>query len=140
MADREVVVRRLRELDRRLGELRRLRATGNAEAYRHELPLQAQVERHLQSALQAVIDVASHLAAQESARTPEDYGDTFVVLADEGLITASLGERLRRAAGMRNVLVHGYAEIDHDIVWESLDQLEDLREFAAAVVAHLEIS
>jgi uncharacterized protein YutE (UPF0331/DUF86 family) len=34
---------------------------------------------------------------------------------------------------MRNILVHGYLEVDDDIVWASLSDLDDLRDFAATV-------
>ncbi len=42
-------------------------------------------------------------------------------------------EGLSAAAGMRNVLVHVYLEVDDDKVWDALGHLDDLREFAAAV-------
>jgi uncharacterized protein YutE (UPF0331/DUF86 family) len=38
-------------------------------------------------------------------------------------------------ASGRNLLVHGYAEIDDLQVWHSLERLDDLRAFAAAAVA-----
>lgn len=41
---------------------------------------------------------------------------------------------LSAAAGMRNVLVHAYLEVDDDEVWNALGHLDDLREFAVAVV------
>ena len=67
----------------------------------------------------------------------EDYGDTFEVLAREGVLAADLASRLRAAAGLRNVLVHGYADLDHDAVWASLERLGALRDFAAAIVAYV---
>lgn len=137
MVDAEIVNRRLRELDRRLGELARLHQGATARAYAEDLALQAQVERHLQLAIQAAIDLAAHIAAQDSAETPEDYGDTFPVVARLGVIDDALADRLRLAAGMRNVLVHGYAEIDHAIVWASLDDLDDLRALATGVAGYL---
>jgi uncharacterized protein YutE (UPF0331/DUF86 family) len=42
-----------------------------------------------------------------------------------------LAARLADAAGMRNVLVHGYLDIDDEAVWGALEHLDDLREFAA---------
>lgn len=124
-------MRRLRELDLRLGALDTLRRDTIEARYRSELAVRAQVERHLQLAVQAVIDVAVHIVAEDVAGVPEDYGSAFMLLADEGLIDRSLAQRLRKAAGLRNVLVHGYVDVDPGIVWRSLDDLDDLREFAA---------
>lgn len=41
-----------------------------------------------------------------------------------------LGDRLARAAGQRNVLVHMYLDLDDREVFASLGRLDDLREFA----------
>jgi uncharacterized protein YutE (UPF0331/DUF86 family) len=43
-----------------------------------------------------------------------------------------LAERLAAATGMRNILVHGYLDVDDDAVWSALAKLDDLRDFAAA--------
>lgn len=42
-----------------------------------------------------------------------------------------LAERLAEAVGMRNILVHGYLEVDDEAVWDALERLDDLRAFAA---------
>lgn len=135
MVDPETVSRRLRELDRRLGLLRGIRGLGRA-AFLADEGLQAQAERHLQLAIQSVIDVALHIVAEDAAATPEDYGSTFVILADElRVLDVDLAARLRSAAGLRNLLVHGYLDIDPGQVWSHLEQLDDLEAFASAVQA-----
>jgi uncharacterized protein YutE (UPF0331/DUF86 family) len=40
--------------------------------------------------------------------------------------------RLGDAAGLRNLLVHDYGDIDHARLWDSLGELDDLRSFATA--------
>jgi uncharacterized protein YutE (UPF0331/DUF86 family) len=45
---------------------------------------------------------------------------------------ADLAGRLGEASGQRNLLVHGYADIDDAQIWSSLARLDDLRAFAAA--------
>lgn len=44
-----------------------------------------------------------------------------------------LPDRLRRAVGFRNVLVHDYVEVDDGIVIDRLGNLVDLDDFVAAV-------
>ena len=46
-------------------------------------------------------------------RAPDTYAESFTLAAEIGLITRELGAALAPSAGMRNVLVHGYLEIDH---------------------------
>ncbi|QBI19722.1 DUF86 domain-containing protein [Egibacter rhizosphaerae] len=137
MVDPEVVTRRLRELDRRLAQLERLREHGR-DTYVADEAVQAQGERHLQVAIQCAIDVALHVAAERSAATPEDYADAFRVLGEAGVIDRVLAGRLAEAAGLRNVLVHAYLTVDPERVWEHLGGLQDLRELASAILVLLE--
>jgi uncharacterized protein YutE (UPF0331/DUF86 family) len=39
--------------------------------------------------------------------------------------------RLGNAAGLRNLLVHDYGDIDHARLWDTLGELDDLRSFAS---------
>ncbi len=90
MVDIDFITRRLRDLDRRVGLLRRLAGQHDVDRYRHEVALQAQVERHLQIAIQLVIDVAAHIIADDTGHVPEDYSDTFTLLAAEKIIADDL--------------------------------------------------
>ncbi|MGI9120402.1 MAG: type VII toxin-antitoxin system HepT family RNase toxin [Acidimicrobiales bacterium] len=136
MVEAETVRRRLREIDRRVSILEALRAEGR-EPFLADIGRQAQAERHLQLAIQSAIDVALHVVAEDSAATPETYGSTFSLLADQGWLTSELANQLRRATGLRNVLVHGYLEVDPSLVWEHLEHLSDLRDFARSVDVRL---
>ena len=76
--------------------------------------------------------------SEDSAWTPEDYGSTFTLLAQMGVIDRQLAERLKRAAGLRNVIVHGYVDVDVDLLWEGLARAGDLEELAVAANRYLE--
>ncbi len=54
-----------------------------------------------------------------------------IQLAIQVCIDIGLADRLADAASMRNVLVHGYLEVDDEAVWQALEHLDDLRQFAA---------
>lgn len=137
LVDPEVVGRRLREIGRRVSALRELRRQ-TPEAFVRDLALQAQAERHLQLALQSTIDIALHIVAEDTDRTPEDYGSVFLLLAEQHIIPADLADRLRLATGLRNLLVHAYLDIDPTRVWAHLERLDDLETFAVAAQDHLD--
>jgi uncharacterized protein YutE (UPF0331/DUF86 family) len=63
---------------------------------------------------------------------PDDYRGVFAALQEPLGLAPELVEGLSAAAGMRNVLVHAYLDVD-DRVWDALGHLDDLREFATAV-------
>jgi len=137
LVDAEVVGRRLREIGRRLAALRDVRSNGES-TFLTDLALQAQAERHLQLALQCAIDIALHILADDTDRTPDDYGTAFRELGALGVLESDLADRLRLAAGLRNVLVHAYLEVDPARIWMHLSRLGDLEDYARAVDAYLQ--
>ncbi len=131
MVDLESVDRRLQRLGELLAVLEDIRAEGE-QVYLAGRQTRLAAERALQLAVQACIDVAAHLVAELGLRTPDTYREAFLGLAHEGLVHEDLAQRLGDAAGMRNILVHEYLEIDPRQVWRALERLDDLRAFADA--------
>ncbi|HEY2717319.1 MAG TPA: DUF86 domain-containing protein [Solirubrobacterales bacterium] len=135
MVDRPKVESRLERLRLLLDELEQIRAAGR-EAYDAELRQRLATQRALQLAIQACIDIAGHLLADSGEPIPPNYRALFPALTEQGLDSA-LAERLATAAGLRDILVHDYLDIDEDVVWGSLEHLDDLRGFAAFAEARL---
>jgi uncharacterized protein YutE (UPF0331/DUF86 family) len=67
---------------------------------------------HLWQAVQVVIDLAVSTCVRLGLGSPPTYGDAFRQLAEAGIIADDLAERLGRAAGFRNLVVHGYGRLD----------------------------
>lgn len=136
MVDPERIERRLREIDARLGALRSLKRH-ERESFLSDESLQTQAERHLQIAIQAAIDIAVHILAEDSSRSPEDYGSAFVELARIGVIDTALADDLKLATGLRNILVHAYLDVDPGRLWDHLDSVDHLEDYAAAIGRYL---
>lgn len=124
------------ELYERLARLKAL-AEHDREAFDENPLLRDLVERNLEIALQAAIDMGARILRRESAPTPATYSEVFVRLAELGVISQQLGTQLAKAAGMRNVLVHEYLEVDWDIIFARLQNVSDLQAFASAIERHL---
>lgn len=122
---REVLARKLDALERYLDDLERHRGTSPEQL--REDPYR--VERLLELVIQVAVDILAHELAERDV-TPESYRDTFRRAARSDLLPDGLAERLADAAGLRNVLVHLYDEIDYEIVASSVDRaLDDLDAF-----------
>lgn len=107
----------------------------NTDEFLDDADAVAATERRLQVAIQASIDVAAHVSAASAWPVAEGYAATFRVLGQRGVLDEPLAERLALAAGLRNLLVHDYLEIDPARLHASLDaDLADLRAFVRAVV------
>ena len=55
------------------------------------------------------------------------------ILAADAVIPGPLGARLAQAVRLRNILVHGYLDIDHGRLFDELDWIESTETFAAAI-------
>lgn len=129
MVDSEAIAARLERLSELLRQLEEIRSAG-PDAYRRDFRTRLAADHAIQLAVQVCIDVGAHLVAELGLETPADYRGIFGSLRAKGLDDA-LADRMGDATGMRNVLVHGYLEVDDEAVWAALDRLDDLREFAA---------
>lgn len=62
-------------------------------------------------AVEGAIDLCNHVISKNGFRTPEDYADTFRVMAEHGAFDATFADALIRMARFRNRLVHIYWDI-----------------------------
>ncbi len=96
------------------------------------------VERTLQLAIQAALDVASHIVSDDRLGEPASNRELFDLLARGGYIDARQVAALRDMAGFRNVLVHAYTAADPAVLKDVLaHRLGDLAAFCVAIRARL---
>ncbi len=67
---------------------------------------------HLWQAVQVVIDLAVSTCVRLGVGSPPTYADAFRRLADAQVLPQDLADRLARAAGFRNLVVHAYGRLD----------------------------
>jgi uncharacterized protein YutE (UPF0331/DUF86 family) len=80
------------------------------------------------------LDVASHIVSDQRLGEPETNRELFDLLVRGDRLPETLASSLRDMAGFRNVLVHGYQDVDLDIVEDVLaHHLNDLLAFVATV-------
>lgn len=77
-------------------------------------------ERFLQLAIEVLTDMGNHVIADEGMGEVNWHSDIPTILAEQGHIDRETSERWIRMIGFRNILVHGYMDIDHRIVYDVL--------------------
>lgn len=89
-----------------------------------------------------MVDIAvdpRHLLADAGAALPDTNRGVFLALAQQRIVPPERVEHWADMAGFRNILVHGYDEVDLDIVYRAWqDRLEDLEAFGRAVLAYVD--
>ena len=117
---REFVERKLQLIAEQLGRLTEFRDVSREELVADPIRLAA-VERILERIVLRAIDVNEHLisalaSGEERTSTRLSYRETFLRLVDYGVYSREFGDRIAPSAGLRNVLVHEYNDVDHSLV------------------------
>jgi len=131
VTDQALIAKKLAFIETCLRELRQQARPDRLSSDVRELRF---VEHTLQIAIQAALDVASHIVSDDRLGEPRTNRELFDLLEHHGWLAPSVAVVLRDMAGFRNVLVHGYTEVDVTIVRDVLDRyLPDFEAFVAAI-------
>ena len=127
--DQERIVRLVSELRGSVGRLKELGLLPQGTFIKDPDKI-GSAKYHFIVAIEACIDMCNHVIARNGYRVPEDYKDTFMVMAEVGALDAGFADSLGKMAKFRNRLVHLYWEVDdrtvHDIIQTRLDDFKKL--------------
>ena len=78
--------------------------------------------------------ITSLATGEEERTTRLTYRDTFLKLADLSVCESQFAGEIAGSAGLRNVLVHEYNDVDHTVVHASIRKtLEQYADYVVAV-------
>ncbi|MCB0036829.1 MAG: DUF86 domain-containing protein [Anaerolineales bacterium] len=123
----DVLARKLAYLYRLLDDLEPYHGATLAEVEAEHY----KIERLFELLVATATDILFHVLAEKGI-APTSYRDAFAEAGKAGLLSQELAQRLGQAAGMRNILVHLYEQIDYEILHQSIrPALRDFAQFAA---------
>jgi len=135
MTDPDLLAKKLAFIETCVADLRRL---ANPEAVREDLKERRFVTYTLQIAIQAALDSASHIVSSEHLGEPATNRELFDLLQRDGWIPGELTTTLHAMSGFRNVVVHGYQDVDVGILEDVLaHRLDDLLTYCRLVRARM---
>jgi len=135
--DREVVEQKLESLRRCLQRIE-TKCPTDASTLVSDIDLQDIVSLNLSRAVQISVDIGAHLIAGMEVPPPDTMGQTFDLLAQQGVLNNGLASSLKKAVGFRNIAVHNYESINWAIVHSIVKyHLADFSEFATVVAMGL---
>jgi uncharacterized protein YutE (UPF0331/DUF86 family) len=134
--DKDLLARHLKALRESLVILRDL-GKSPREEFIADFHIYALAEHYLQSAIEACLHVCSVLVAALGLRKPEGYHELLSIIAAQQIIPRTLAYRLEVLVNLRDALVHEPGTLDHDLLYEHIQQRAgDLETFALAVEEH----
>ena len=138
--DSDKVLRLISELRKAVDRLRNLSHL-EREEFLKDPDKVGSCKYHFIVAIECCVDLCNHVIARNGYRMPEDYGDTFKVMAEAGALEESFAAELANMARFRNRLVHLYWEVDEGQVHEILQsRLRDFKTLLDAIARFLDLA
>ena len=136
MVDKNVVYHYLESLENSISKMRNMDLT--PDMITGDEDIQDLLDRRMQKAIEACIDIAAHIVAAEKLGQAETSGSLFQLLAKHKIIPNELAQKLEMAVGLRNIIVHEYTQIDYQLAYSNLEEkLTDLENFARNIKNYL---
>ena len=131
MTDPDLVAKKLAFIETCIRELEVL---ARPELIETDIRERRFIEHTLQVAIQAALDVASHIVSDERLGEPRTNRELFGELSRAGWLERPLASALEAAAGFRNLVVHGYGEVDLLVLRDVTEnRLGDLSGFVESI-------
>lgn len=135
MVDKVILAKKLSAIRDAVARIREV-LPPSADAFHADRTTREVVTLNLFVALQEALAAATHWIADEGWNVPRSYGEVFTVLADRHILERDLAERLRGAAGLRNLIAPQYGVVDvHRLFTITSNDLDDLRLFCKQMAA-----
>src|SRR5712692_4988959 len=131
--DKELVQRHLKQLQEAIRILHSL-GESKREEFTTDYRIYGLAERYLQLAIEACLQICGTLIASFGLRRPEGYHELLSIVASQHIIPNTMAYRLEVLTNLRDALVHDPGALNHDLLYDHIQQrLEDFEAFAAAV-------
>ena len=90
---------------------------------------------NIQRACEAALDIGQHLIRREQLGVPQSARDVFELLAKSEWIERSLAEALKRMIGFRNIAIHEYQSLQHEITVKIItDHLDEFLQYTTEIL------
>ena len=93
---------------------------------------------NIQAAVQNCIDIAAHIISEEGFGVPGSTTEMLYILRKHGYLDNNLTQKMVKAIGFRNLIVHEYGKIELKQVYEiAQNDLNDLNEYLKSILNKL---
>ena len=93
---------------------------------------------NIQTAVQNCIDIAAHIISEESFGVPGSTTEMLYILEKNGYLDNDLTQKMVKAVGFRNLIVHEYGKIELEQVYKiAQDDINDVNEYLKAIIIKL---
>ena len=137
MVDKDLIIAKASSVKRHLNRIKEKRDT-DLKTFLKDLDRQESILFNLQMAIQNCIDIAAHIISEEGVGVPGSTNEMFYLLEDNGYISVDITEKMVKAVGFRNLIVHEYGKVELKQVFEvAKKEIEDLEKYLLSIFLKL---
>jgi uncharacterized protein YutE (UPF0331/DUF86 family) len=134
MTDSDLILAKAGSIKKYLNRIKEKREV-DLKTFLAEIDRQESILFNLQMAIQNCIDIAAHIVSDEGLGVPGSTNEMFYLLEEQGLLGHQLVEKMVKAVGFRNLVVHEYGKVDLKQVFDiAYTGVEDLQAFIFSVL------
>ena len=139
MVDRDLIIAKAASVRVHLDRIA-ARAGADLQVFMSDLDRQDVVSFNLHLAVENCIDIAAHIISENGWGVPGSASEMFYLLEDRGILDPELTERMIKAVGLRNLIVHEYGKIDLNLLFATVRKnLNDLNSYLSNIFKKLDI-
>ncbi len=136
MLDKERILGKVDDLNSYLYELKQVVPT-NYEEYQ-KIEKKRSCERLLQLCIECAFDVCKLFVSGLKLGLPSEENDLFDKMQKRKIISKKMGSLLKEMRAFRNILIHEYASVDDELIYEKAKtRLDDFKAFKKEVLTAL---
>lgn len=133
----EVIESRMKKLEEIINYLESL-SKYTIEDFENDYTLTSSLERNLQLAIQCLLDIGNHIISIKNLEKPKEYKDIILILGRNNIIPEDFAEKIYKMAGLRNISIHAYLDIDKQELVTHLKKIDDFKSFMKFIAEFLE--
>ena len=140
MVDRDLIIAKAGSIQK---HLKRIAAKSDVDtnSFLSDVDRQEVISFNLHLVIENCIDIAAHIISEEGYGMPGSASDMFYLLEENSFVDRKLTEKMVKAVGLRNLIVHEYAKVDLGRLYQIVQKdIGDIKDFLAAVFRKLGIS
>jgi|SRR3989344_130436 len=111
MIEKELIRQKLVDIRNYLRELKPLLDIDSRLLIEDNIKLHA-FERLFQLIVDTTIDINTHIITRSDFNVPDDYYNTFIVLAQNNVLPMEFALKIAGSVGLRNMVIHKYGNVD----------------------------
>lgn len=136
MLDKERILSKIDEIDSYVREIKQI-SPSDFNEYR-DIKVKRSCERLLQLGIECVIDICKLFVSGLRLGLPSEEKDLFNKMLKQGILGKETVFVLKEMRGFRNILIHEYATIDDELVFEVIKKrLDDFEKFKKEILKFL---